>query len=285
MATILVTGSSGQLGSALLQILSRNYQIVPADLPDLDITDFESTRQFVQDHAPDTIIHAAAFTHVDDCENNPDLAFQVNSLGTRNISIAAIDVGAKLFYISTDYVFDGSKDTPYREYDKPNPINIYGTSKLLGERFVIEQMNKFFIIRIAWLYGFKGKNFVTTILRLAKEKKELEVVDDQRGCPTFTLDVARQVERLIPTDSYGIYHCTSQGSCTWYDFACEIVNLAGLEVRVERIDSEKLSLAAKRPAYAVLENYMLYLQGLDMMPPWEQSLQRFLGMLNMNTTS
>jgi len=258
---------------------------VPADLPDLDITDFESTRQFVQDHGPDTIIHAAAFTQVDDCENNPDLAFQVNSLGTRNVAIAANDVGAKLFYISTDYVFDGSKDTPYREYDNPNPINIYGTSKLLGERFVIEQMNKFFIIRIAWLYGFKGKNFVTTILRLAKEKKELEVVDDQRGCPTFTLDVARQVERLIPTDSYGIYHCTSQGSCTWYDFACEIVNLAGLKVRVKPIDSEKLSLAAKRPAYAVLENYMLYLQGLDIMPPWEQSLQRFLGMLKMNTTS
>lgn len=284
MELILVTGSSGQLGSELIRVLSREYRITPASSTDVDITDFESTRQFVQKYRPDTIIHTAAFTDVDGCEDQPDKAFRVNSLGTRNIAIAAKDVEAKLFYISTDYVFDGLKETPYREYDRSNPINVYGQSKLLGEQFVKEQMSRFFIVRTAWLYGFEGKNFIKTVLELAKEKKELQVVDDQRGSPTFTLDVAGQIERLVSTDLYGTYHCTSQGSCTWYDFALKIINLAGLKVKVERVSSEKLSLPARRPRNSVLENYMLQLQGLGIMPPWEESLTKFMQMLREKVT-
>ncbi len=276
METVLITGSKGQLGSELVRLLSQSRRVVPMGRGEADITELESTRRFIKRHEPGCVIHAAAFTNVDDCESMQEEAFRVNALGTRNVAIAAREVEAKLFYISTDYVFDGKKETPYREYDNTNPINVYGASKLLGEKFITEQMHRFFIIRIAWLYGHEGKNFIKTVLRLAKEKEALQVVDDQRGSPTFTLDVARQIERLLPTDLYGIYHCTSQGECTWYDFASEIVGLAGLKMKVERTTSEKFPLPARRPRNSVLENYMLKLQGLDIMPSWKESLREFM---------
>ncbi len=276
METVLITGSDGQLGTELVRVLSADYRIVPADVAEMDITDAEAVRRFVLEHEPDCIIHAAAFTGVDDCESMQEEAFRVNGQGTKNVAVAAGEVGARLFYISTDYVFDGLKDTPYREDDDTNPINVYGASKLLGERFVKEEAERFFIIRTAWLYGFEGNNFVKTILKLAAGKDKLEVVDDQRGSPTFAPDVARQIARLIPTDLYGTYHCTSQGSCTWYDFAEKIVTLTGEKVRVERTKSEKLSLPAKRPPNSVLENRMLQRQGLDIMPFWEESLKKFI---------
>jgi dTDP-4-dehydrorhamnose reductase len=276
METLLVTGSKGQLGSELVRLFSRSRRVVSMGRGEADITKLESTRRFIKKHEPGCVIHAAAFTNVDACESEQEKAFRVNALGTRNVAIAAREVEAKLFYISTDYVFDGRKETPYREYDNTNPINVYGASKLLGEKFVAEQMHRFFIIRIAWLYGYEGKNFVKTVLKLAQEKEELQVVDDQRGSPTFTLDVARQIERLSSTDLYGIYHCTSQGECTWYDFASEIVRLAGLKIKVARTTSEKFPPPAKRPRNSVLENYMLKLQGLDIMPPWKESLREFM---------
>ena len=273
---VLVTGAKGQLGYDLVEVLGSAYRVVPASRVDFDITDVKATMEFIKEVEPDIVIHAAAFTDVDACESLPDKAFRVNALGARNVAIAAREVGAKLFYISTDYVFDGTKKGPYIEIDSPNPINVYGKSKLLGEQLVKEQLNRFFIIRIAWLYGPKGKNFVKTMLNLAQEKEELQVVNDQRGTPTYTKDLARQIMELIPTELYGTYHCTNQGSCTWYEFALEIFRQAGLGVKVKPVTSEEFPRPAKRPKNSVLENYMLKLEGLDIMPPWEESLEKFM---------
>jgi dTDP-4-dehydrorhamnose reductase len=256
------------------------------------------------------IIHPAAFTDVDACESQQDKAFLINGIGTRNIAIAAREVDAKLFYISTDYVFDGTKPEPYREYDNPNPQTIYGKSKLLGEEFVKGQLTEFFILRIAWLYGHNGQNFLKTMLRLVQEKREIRVVNDQCGTPTWTVDIAHQIEKLLATDAYGIYHCTSQGSCTWYEFALEIFKSAGYEVQpaptgsvhliprnqqprtnpqyltpnnqdlkpitLTPVSSEQFPRPAKRPANSVLDNYMLKLQGLEIMPDWKEALKKFM---------
>jgi len=281
MEIVLITGATGQLGSALVASLSKDYQIIPTSSVDFDVADFNKTKEYILKKQPDVIIHSAAYTDVDGCENNPDKAFRVNGLGTRNVAVAARQVKAKLFYISTDYVFDGSKIGPYYEYDQPHPLNIYGKSKLFGEESVKEQLNQFFIIRTAWLYGKKGKNFVKTMLELARKKEKLKVVNDQRGTPTYTADLAKQVKELIPTDLYGTYHCTSQGSCTWYEFALEIFRLSGLDVKIEPVTSEEFSRAVKRPKNSVLENYMLKLQGLYLMPHWKESLKRFMGELNL----
>lgn len=301
MKKILVTGATGQFGSDLVKILSNEYQIIPVSRNNFDITDFEATRRFIIKHEPDIIIHTAAFTNVDACEKEQDKAFKVNGLGTRNIAIAARKIGANMVYISTDYVFDGAKEESYREYDKPNPINIYGESKLLGEEFVKEQLNSFFIIRTAWLYGTTGNNFVKTMLKLAHGRDEIKVVNDQCGTPTYSKDLAKQIEKLIQTEFYGTYHCTSQGSCSWYEFALEIFKAIGYEITepqtqnsepctltpkiqdlrpitVKPVSTEEFPRPAKRPKNSILENYMLKLQGLDCMPPWEKSLKRFMEM-------
>jgi len=276
---ILITGAVGQLGSDLMKVLGDNWQIIPASRADFDITNPERTMDFIENAEPDVIVHAAAYTDVDGCESQQDKAFAVNGLGARNVAIAAREVEAKLFYISTDYVFDGTKEEPYLEFDQPHPINVYGQSKLWGEEFVKEQLHKFFIIRTAWLYGLNGRNFVKTMLKLAEGKEEIQVVNDQRGTPTWTEDLARQIKELIPTELYGTYHCTSQGSCTWYEFALEIFKQAGLNVKVKPVSSKEFPRPAKRPKNSVLENYMLKLEGLDIMPPWEESLERFMKMV------
>lgn len=317
LSTVLITGAAGQLGSDLVKVVGEDYQTIPASSADFDVKKFEAAMEFIKNAKPDVIIHAAAFTDVDGCESQQDKAFTVNGLGTRNVALAAREVNAKLFYISTDYVFDGTKEGPYLEFDRPNPINVYGRSKLWGEEFVREQLHKFFIIRTAWLYGRNGKNFVKTMLKLAKEKEELQVVNDQRGTPTHTKDLARQIKELIPTELYGTYHCTSQGSCTWYEFALEIFKSASYATEVapngsthlipnpksllpalsslipnpeslspntqdltpitlRPVTSAEFLQPAKRPKNSVLDNYLLRLQGLDIMPPWEESLKKFM---------
>jgi len=275
---ILVTGANGQLGYDLLRFLAdkRDFEVIPAGRSDFDITDYIKVKSYIKNVRPDLIIHAAAFTAVDDCESQKDLAFKVNALGARNAASAARYVGAKLVYISTDYVFDGDKEEPYREFDTPNPINIYGQSKLLGEGFVKEQMSEFFIVRTAWLYGRKGKNFVKTMLQLAMQGRELRVVNDQRGTPTCTEDVAKQLMRLMSTELYGTYHCTSQGECSWYDFAREVFKCANLNVKVIPVSTEEFPRPAKRPKNSVLDNYMLRLEDLDMMPDWRDALNHFM---------
>lgn len=282
--TVLVTGAMGQLGSELVKILSDDYQVVPVDQIDFDITNLKKTMAFVSDTRPNIIIHTAAFTDVDDAELQQDKAFNVNAVGTKNIAIVAKEIDARLFCISTDYVFDGAKEGSYVETDKPNPVNIYGKSKLLGENFVKEELHKFFIIRTAWLYGLGGKNFVKTMLNLAREKKEIQVVNDQRGNPTYAVDLARQIKKLLPTELYGVYHSTSQGSCTWYEFALEIFKSPNTQdlkpIAIRPVTTAEFPRPARRPKNSVLENHMLKLQGLDIMPPWKESLGSFLNELH-----
>ena len=310
---ILITGAAGQLGVDLVNGL-KDYELIPSTRENLDITQLEATIDFVSNAKPDIIIHSAARTDVDRCESHPDEAFLVNVVGTRNVAIAARKIDARLFYISTDYVFDGQKDDPYREFDLPHPLTVYGESKLLGEKYVKEQLSKFFIVRVAWLYGIHGKNFVKTMIHLARTKERIEVVNDQHGTPTWTVDVVQQIERLVTTEAYGTYHCTSQGSCTWYEFALEIFKYAGYEavadssgsvrlmpnppnlrsntqdlgskaqnprpITMRPVTSEEFPHPAKRPKNSVLENYMLKLQGFDVMPGWESSLKRFMSELS-----
>lgn len=308
--TVLVTGAPGQLGSALCSVLADDFQVIPATRAEFDITDLAATRVFIREAAPQMVVHSAAYTDVDGCEINKEKAFLVNAIGARNVAIATREIKAKLVFISTDYVFDGRKEGPYLEYDLPNPSSVYGWSKLMGEQMVMQQNPRSFILRISWLCGSHGKNFVKTMISLAKTKEELQVVNDQRGTPTFSGDIARQIQALIQTDSYGLYHCTSQGSCTWYEFALEIFKNAGYRVEpapsgavhlipntqdlrtktqdltpnpqslrpitVRPVTTEQFPRPAQRPQNSVLENFMLKIQGLDIMPPWQKCLKEFM---------
>ena len=273
---VLVLGSEGQLGSELCRIMDE-HDLIPATHGEIDIARLPRLVDFARHVRPDVIINAAGYTDVDGCETNKEMAFLVNAIGARNAAIAARKVEADLIHISTDYVFDGNKEGSYVECDCPLPLNIYGWSKLLGERLVLEQNPRTFILRVAWLYGPAGRNFVKTMLALAKDKEEICVVNDQRGTPTFAGDVARQIKRLLDTESYGLYHCTSQGCCSWYEFAREIFRLAGIPIRVMPVTSSEYQRPARRPASSVLDNLMLRAQGLDIMPAWEDSLAAHIG--------
>lgn len=268
---VLVLGSEGQLGSELRRVLVE-HDMTPARHDEVDIAQIARVIDFARHARPDVIVNAAGYTDVDGCEKNKETAFLVNAIGARNAAIAARKVEADLIHISTDYVFDGNKEEPYLESDSAQPLNIYGWSKLLGERMVMEQNPQTFILRVAWLYGSVGRNFVKTMLALAKDKEELNVVEDQMGTPTFAGDVARQIKLLMDTERYGLYHCTSQGCCTWYEFAREIFRLAGIPVRVIPVTSAEYPRPARRPAFSVLDNLMLRVQGLDIMPTWKDSL-------------
>ena len=275
---LLITGSKGQIGYYLQKALSDEHlELFLTDRNNMDITDYEQTNSTVATIKPDIIIHSAAYTSVDACETNPNEAYRVNALGTRNLAIACNNVNAKMLYISTDFVFDGTKESPYIEFDEPNPLNIYGKTKLAGEEFVKSLLNKFFIVRTSWLYGSHGNNFVKTIQNLAKQKGIIKVVDDQTGSPTFAEDLVEIILQLIKTDYYGIYHCSNDGQCSWYEFAKKIIEYAGLsEITIQPITSEELNRPAKRPNFSVLKNYMLELQSLNKVPHWMDSLESFL---------
>lgn len=270
---ILIFGAEGQLGSELCRVLGAHHDLVPLSHRDADVTDLNLLVNLTGRIKPEVIINAAAYTDVDGCESDRDKAFLVNAIGARNAAIAARRAGARIVHISTDYVFDGEKNGAYAEHDHPNPINVYGCSKFLGERMVIEQNPDSFILRVAWLYGPAGRNFVKTMISLAKSKNEIRVVNDQRGTPTFAGDVANQIDLLIETESYGLYHCTSQGECTWYDFAVEIFMLLDIDVRVVPVSSSEFPRPARRPSNSVLDNLLLRVQGMDIMPHWRDSLR------------
>ncbi|MEM0499383.1 MAG: dTDP-4-dehydrorhamnose reductase [Methanothrix sp.] len=270
---ILIFGAEGQLGSELRRVLGAHHDLVPLSHREADITDLNRLMILTERINPDVVINSAAYTDVDGCESDRDKAFLVNAIGARNAAIAARRAKARIVHISTDYVFDGGKDGAYAEYDLPNPINVYGWSKLLGERMVAEQNPDSFILRVAWLYGPEGRNFVKTMISLSKSNDEIRVVNDQRGTPTFAGDVAEQIDMLIGTDSYGLYHCTSQGSCTWYEFAVEIFRLIGADIRVVPVSSSEFPRPARRPRNSVLDNLLLRVQGMDIMPHWRDSLR------------
>lgn len=273
---VLITGASGQLGKELQkQFIKKNFDIIPLDKNKLDITKIKDVKNVVLKEKPDIVINCAAYTNVDDCETNEEKAFKVNSIGPRNLAIATNSIGAKMVHISTDYVFNGQANTPYREYDTVNPKSVYGKSKLFGENLVEKFNSRHFIIRTAWLYG-EGHNFVKTMMRLSSERDELSIVDDQIGSPTSTVDLARVIINLIQTEQYGLYHGTCEGSCSWYEFAKKIFEIKKINIKLNKISTEQLNRPAPRPRYSVLDNFMLKLIGLNTFRHWEEALEEYL---------
>ncbi len=274
---ILITGSNGMLGRDLSALLSGRYEVLGADLPEVDITNLRLVRGAFPAAGLDAVIHTAAFTAVDDCERRPEVAFQVNAEGTRNVAIACRESSVPLCYISTDYVFDGGKPTPYVENDTPNPLNIYGASKLQGEKHVAELLPAAWIVRTSWLFGPLGKNFVRTILERARQGNPLRVVDDQFGAPTYTVDLAEKLERIVMKGKPGIYHATSHGYCSWFEFAGEILRQAGLShIPLAAIPTSASDRRALRPRNSRLAHTRLESEGLGLLPPWQDALKRYL---------
>ena len=290
---ILITGSNGQLGNELKDIINKGYseigkvseviknsQIFDFDVDKLDITDLKSVQNILNTIKPDVVINCAAATNVDGCESDEDFAFKVNSLGPRNLAMVCEEIGAKLVQVSTDYVFSGVGEKPLTEYDLTAPYSVYGKTKLLGENYVREFCSKYFIVRTAWLYGYVGHNFVYTMRRLGKEKDSINVVNDQIGNPTHANDLAHHILKLIETEEYGIYHCTGKGECSWYDFAKMIIELLGEECKVNPCTSEEYKTPAKRPEYSSLDNMMLRNTIGDEMRDWQDAIKSFINNLN-----
>ncbi len=284
MKKILVTGCNGQLGRAINKVYAgdSDVELINTDSAELDITNLDAVLTFVKEKKPDVIINCAAHTNVDRCEKEWDLAYKINAIGPRNLSIAANDVDAKIIHVSTDYVFSGTGDRPITEFDEVCPKSAYGKTKLEGERFVQTIAKKFFIVRTAWLYG-DGKNFVKTMLRLSETNDTVGVVCDQIGSPTSADELARAIHYLEPTENYGIFHGTCEGSCSWADFTTEIFRLAGKTTKVDYITSDEYARrfpdAARRPAYSVLDNYMLKLTTDFMFKDWHDAIAEYMEQL------
>ncbi len=271
---IVITGAKGQLGNSLQETLTQD-QLYPIDLPEHNLISFKNTMEYIREVKPDLIIHCAAKTQVDDCELKQDEAYTANVIATKNAVNACQAVNATMVYISTDYVFDGKGTRPYKEYDLCNPQSVYGKTKWQGEEIVKMHLQRFYIVRTAWLFGDKGNNIVRTILKLADERKVLKFVNDQVGCPTYAADLALAISRLIQTNAYGIYHGTNEGDCSWFDFARLIVEQAGKNCTVEPISSEELSRPAPRPKYSILAKDGFHSLGITT-PSYQDALQRFL---------
>ncbi len=274
---IIITGCNGQLGRALNKFYGNNtaLELINTDVEELDITDIDKTIELVESINPYAIINCAAHTGVDACETQVDSAYQINAIGPRNLSIAAAQMGAKMVHISTDYVFSGDAKQPYIEFDKTDPQGMYGKTKLQGEEFVKQFAQKFFIIRTAWLYG-DGKNFVKTMLRLSETNEEVKVVGDQIGSPTSAVELVKIIDQLIWTENYGIFHGTCEGQCSWAEFAEEIFRLAGKNTKVKKITTKEYNAPAARPAYSVLENYMLKLTTDYRAADWKEAIEEYI---------
>ena len=286
MKKILVTGCNGQLGRAIRkeyendQIVFINTDVVEGDgVISLDITDIEAVLKLARERKPDVIINCAAHTNVDKCEEQWDLAYKINAIGPRNLSIAARELDAKMIHVSTDYVFEGNGTKPYTEFDEPNPVSAYGKTKLEGEKFVKEFAPKYFILRTAWLYG-EGKNFVKTMLKLAENHDEVSVVCDQLGTPTSAVELAKMIHYLEQTENYGVFHATCEGDTNWADFAEEIFKLAGKNTKVNHVTSvqykEMNPASANRPSYGILDNYMLRLTSDYKKADWHDALKVYM---------
>ena len=274
---VLVTGVKGQLGYDVVnELTKRGHEAVGVDVDEMDITDGDACRQVITEANPDAVIHCAAYTAVDAAEDNVDLCRRVNADGTRNIALVCRDLDIKMVYISTDYVFDGQGTRPWEPDDARDPLNVYGVTKCEGEMAVEELVKKFFIVRIAWVFGINGKNFIKTMLRLGKERGAVSVVDDQIGSPTYTYDLAKLLVEMIQTDRYGRYHATNEGLCSWYEFACEIFKQAGMDVKVSPVDSSSFPAKAKRPSNSRMSKEKLTENGFDRLPSWQDALGRYL---------
>lgn len=274
---VFVTGVKGQLGYDVVNELEkRGLTAIGVDIDEMDITDAESVNRVIRDAAPDAVIHCAAYTAVDAAEDNAELCRRVNADGTANIAGVCRDMDIPMMYISTDYVFDGQGTRPWEPDDERDPLNVYGQTKYEGELAVTDALDKFFIVRIAWVFGVNGKNFIKAILNKAKTVDTLTVVNDQFGSPTYTYDLARLLVDMIQTDKYGFYHATNEGICTWYDFACEIIRQAGLQTKVVPVSADQYPAKAKRPCNSRMSKEKLTENGFEKLPAWQDALKRYL---------
>lgn len=277
---ILVAGAKGMLAHDLIPILKEGHEVIAPNEEDLDITQRDRTSEIIKKASPDIVINCAAYTQVDKAEEEKDRAFLINGTGTQNLALACSAQNIPMCHISTDYVFNGRGTRPYTPFDNTDPVNVYGASKLAGERYIQWIMNKFYIIRTSWLYGTGGNSFVSTVLRLVKDLPELRVVDDQIGSPTHTVSLSHAIKGLIGTGAYGIYHFTDKTNkgISWYDFAVEIVNLIGFEPVIEIIPvkTAEFPRPAKRPAYSVMDT-SIYSAVTGQSPPnWKEALRAYL---------
>ena len=274
---VLVTGAKGQLGTDLMnELAKRGIEGIGVDVEEMDITDAEACRRVIKASGADAVIHCAAYTAVDAAEDNVELCRRINGEGTRNVAQACTEADVKLMYISTDYVFDGQGTRPWEPDDERHPLNVYGQTKYEGELAVEELSDKYFIVRIAWVFGVAGKNFIKTMLRLGKERGAVSVVDDQVGSPTYTYDLARLLVDMIQTDKYGRYHATNEGLCSWYEFAKEIFRQAGMDVPVTPVSSSEFPAKATRPSNSRMSKEKLSENGFERLPAWQDALGRFL---------
>lgn len=278
MMRVLVTGAKGQLGTDLMnELAKRGIEGIGVDVEEMDITDRDACMRVISESKADAVIHCAAYTAVDAAEDHVDLCRRINGEGTRNVALACRETGAKLMYISTDYVFDGTGTRPWEPDDERHPLNVYGQTKYEGELAVEELTEKFFIVRIAWVFGVAGKNFIKTMLRLGEERGAVSVVDDQIGSPTYTYDLARLLVDMIQTDRYGRYHATNEGLCSWYEFAREIFRQAGMDqVQVTPVTSDQFPAKATRPSNSRMSKEKLQENGFTPLPTWQDALGRFL---------
>ncbi|MDO4325639.1 MAG: dTDP-4-dehydrorhamnose reductase [bacterium] len=275
---VLVTGVKGQLGHDVMnELAKRGIEGIGVDVDEMDITDAAACKKVITEAAPDAVIHCAAYTAVDAAEDNVDVCRKVNADGTRNIAMVCKDLNCKLMYISTDYVFDGQGTRPWEPDDERKPLNVYGETKYEGELAVETLTEKFFIVRIAWVFGVNGKNFIRTMIRLGNERGAVSVVDDQIGSPTYTYDLARLLVDMIQTEKYGRYHATNEGLCSWYEFACEIFRQAGMsDVKVTPVDSSAFPAKAARPKNSRMDKDKLEENGFMRLPSWQDALGRYL---------
>ena len=279
---VFVTGVKGQLGYDVMNELARRgLERIGVDVEEMDITDAGACERVIKEAAPDAVIHCAAYTAVDAAEDNRDLCHMVNGEGTKHIAKVCGELDIPMMYISTDYVFNGQGERPCEPDDHREPLNVYGLTKYEGEIAVEQLLKKYFIVRIAWVFGLNGKNFIKTMLRLGKERGAVSVVDDQIGSPTYTYDLARLLVDMIQTDRYARYHATNEGLCSWYEFACESFRQAGMdEVKVTPVDSASYPAKAKRPFNSRMSKEKLTENGFERLPSWQDALGRYLKVLS-----
>ena len=274
---ILITGILGQLGFDLAKELTkRGKEYIAPSLEELELTTEAGAKNFILDKKPDTVIHCAAYTAVDKAESEQELALTVNGFGTRWVAEACREIGAKMIYISTDYVFGGDGHTPYEIDDEKKPVNVYGRSKLLGEDAVSMILEKYFIVRTSWVFGINGNNFIKTMLRLAETHDKLNVVNDQIGSPTYTVDLARLLADMAATEKYGVYHASNEGFCSWAEFAREIFKQAGVKIEVDGIPTVEYPTPARRPFNSRLSKKSLDEAGFERLPTWQDAVERYL---------
>lgn len=275
---VLVTGVNGQLGYDVVKELEkRGHQPIGVDRNVMDLTSTEQIKECIGNVNPEAIIHCAAYTAVDKAEDEEDLCRRVNAIATKDISEYAKKLDIPMIYISTDYVFDGTKDGEYTEEDTPNPINVYGKSKYEGELYVQELLEKYYIVRISWVFGENGNNFIDTMLRLSKERDSLNVINDQVGSPTYTKDLSSLLVDMIETNKYGIYHVTNEGDCTWYEFAKEIFKISDIDILVNKINTSQYPTKAIRPRNSKMSKQKIVSNGFRKLRKWEEAVKDYLG--------